>query len=126
MKWRMRRARLAREIRAKIERAIFFDAASEIDARIFFGGGEFDVGIGFVVPKHDVEFRAVLLDEIVFKGEGFAFVFNDNGFKVGDFAGKRAGFGVDPAGFEKIRADATAKRGGFADVENVPPASLKR
>ena len=52
-----------------------------------------------------------MLDEIVFKCEGFAFVADKNGFEVGNFAGKRAGLGIDPTGFEKIRTDPTTKRG---------------
>ena len=86
-----------REIGAEIERAVLFDAAREIDARIFFGSGELDVRVGFVVPKHDVELGAVLLDEIVLEGEGFALVADEDGFEVGNFAGERTGFGVDPA-----------------------------
>src|SRR5205807_7277933 len=43
------------KIRAEVERTVFYDAAGEINAGIFFCGGEFDVGISFVVPKHDVE-----------------------------------------------------------------------
>ena len=107
------------KIGAKIERAVFFDAAGEIDARIFFGGGEFNVRVGFVIPKHDVELRTVLLDEIVFERERFSFVADENGFEVGDFAGKRAGFCVDPARFEKIRADAAAERRSFPDIKHV-------
>jgi len=76
------------KVRPEIKRAVFYDAAGEIDTGIFFGCGEFDVGIGFVVPKHDVELRVVLLDEIVFEREGFAFVGDDDGFEVGDFAGE--------------------------------------
>src|SRR5882762_370389 len=104
------------EIRAEVERAVFFDAPSKVDARVFFARGEFDVGISFVVPKHNVELRVVLLDEIVFKGEGFAFVGDDDGFEVGDFAGERAGFSVGPARFEKIRSDTTAEGARFAYV----------
>ena len=107
------------KIRAEVERAIFYDAAGEIDTGIFFGGGELDVGISFVVPKHDVELRVVLLDEIVFESEGFALIFNDDGFEVYNFAGERAGFGVGgPARFKEVRTDAIAEGARFADVNN--------
>ena len=102
-----------REIRAEIERAVFFDAAREIDAGIFFVERQLDVGIGFVVAQQDVEFGLVLLDEIVLEGEGFALVFDDDGFEIGNFAGERAGFGVGPARFEKIGAHAVAERRGL-------------
>jgi hypothetical protein len=120
----------SRETRGKIgteiERAVFYDATSEVDAGIFFSGGEFDVGISFVVPKHDVELRVVLLDEIVFKGEGFAFVFYDDGFKVSDFVGKGAGFCVRPSGFEKIRADAIAESARFANINDMTARVLEK
>ena len=68
--------------------------------------------------KADVEFRLVALDEIVFERERFARIVEDDGVEVGDFAGERAGFGVHPAGFEEVGADAAAERRGFADVED--------
>lgn len=107
-----------REIRAEVESTIFFDFAGEINTGIFFLHGEFDVGIGFVIAQHDIEFGVVFLDEIVLEGQSFAFVADNDGFEVSDFAGQRAGFGVDPAGFQEIGADSAAKRGGFSDVEN--------
>src|SRR4029077_9763279 len=85
------------KIRAKIERAVFFDAAREINAGIFFSGGELDVRIGFIVAKHDIELRTVLLDEIVLKSESFALVADKDGFEVGDLSGERACLGVHPA-----------------------------
>ncbi len=75
-------------------------------------------GIGLVVEKADVEFRLILLDEIVFEREGFARVGEDDGVEVGDFASERASFCVHPAGFEEIGTDAAAEGGGFADVED--------
>jgi len=107
------------KIRTEIERAIFLDAAREVDAGISFGSGEFDVRVGFVVPEHDVELRAVLLDEIVFESEGFAFVTDKDGLEVSNFAGQRTGFCVDPTGFEKIRTHAAAERRSFADIQDV-------
>ena len=61
----------------------------------------------------------VLLDEIIFEGEGFAFVGDDDGFEVGNFAGERAGLGVGPARFEKIRANTIAQGARFANVNDV-------
>ena len=112
----------AREIRgeiwAEVGGAVFFNFAREIDAGIFFVERELDVRIGFIVNEADVEFRLIALDEIVFEGEGFAGIVEDDGVEVGDFAGERAGFGVEPAGFEEVGADATAEGRGFADVED--------
>ena len=106
------------EIGAEVGGAVFFDFAREIDARIFFVEGELDVRIGFVVDEADVEFRLIALDEIVFEGEGFARIVEDDGLEIGDFAGERAGFEVHPAGFEEVGADAAAERCRFADVED--------
>ena len=114
------------KIRAKIERTVFFDAAREIDARIFLRGGKFDVRVGLVVPQHDVELGTILLDEIVFESERFAFVADENGFEVGDFAGERTGFRVHPARFEKIGAHAAAQRRGFADIEHIAASVLEQ
>ena len=87
------------KVRAEVEGAVFFHFAGEIDARIFFGHRQLDVRIRFVIDQTDVEFRLVALDEIVFEGERFARIVEDDGVEVGDFAGERAGFGVHPAGF---------------------------
>ncbi len=69
-----------REIRAEIKRAVFDEAARDVDARIFFECGVADVGIGFVVAQQDVELRLVPLDEIVFEREGLSFVVDDDVF----------------------------------------------
>src|SRR5580704_6679462 len=106
------------KIGAKIERAIFLDAAREIDAWIFFGSSEFDVRVGFVVAKNDIELGAILLDEIVFERKSFALVAHEDGFDVGDFTGERTGLGVDPAGLEKIGTHAAAQGTRLADIEH--------
>ncbi len=109
---------IGREIRAEVGSAIFLNFAGEVDARIFFVERELDVGISLVVDKTDVEFWLVALDEIVFEGEGFARIVEDNGVEVGNLAGERASFGVHPARFEEVGTDAAAERCGFADVED--------
>ena len=48
-----------REVRAEVERAVFAQAARDVDARIFLEGGEADVGIGLVVAQQDVELGLV-------------------------------------------------------------------
>ena len=106
------------KIRAKIERPVFFNAACKINAGIFFSGRELDVRVGLIVSKHDVELRAILLDEIVFESESLSFVADEDGFEIGDFARERAGLCVNPARFEKIGTHAAAERRGFADVED--------
>ena len=60
-----------------------------------------------------------MLDEIIFEREGFAFVGDDDGFEVGDFAGERSGFGVGPARFEKVGANTIAEGARLADVNDV-------
>ncbi len=41
------------KIGAEIERAVFFDFAGEIDARIFFVGGKLDIRVSFVVDADE-------------------------------------------------------------------------
>ena len=106
------------KIGAEIERAVFLYFAGEVHAGIFFAGRELDIWVGFVVEKTDVEFWLILLDEIIFEREGFAWVGEDDGIEIGDFAGERAGFCVHPAGFEEVGTDAAAEGGGFADIED--------
>ncbi len=106
------------EIGAEVGGAVFFDFAREVDAGIFFVEGELDVRVSFVVDEADVEFRLIALDEIIFEGESFAGIVEDDGVEIGDFTGERAGFEVHPARFEEVGADAAAKRCRFADVED--------
>ena len=54
------------EIGAEIHRAVFGQAAGDVDPREFLEGGVADVRVGFVVAQEDIEFRFILLDEIVF------------------------------------------------------------
>src|SRR3954471_18999823 len=102
----------------EVERAIFLDAASEINAGIFFGGGEPDVGIGFVVTQKDIELGVIFLDELIFERQSFAAIIEDDGFEIGDFTDERVGLGVNPARFQKIGTHAAAQGSGFADVQN--------
>ena len=106
------------KVRAEIKRAVFFDAAREVDTRIFFRRGELDVRIGLVVAENDIELGLILFDQIVLEGQGFTLVADKNGFEVGDLAHERAGFGVGPARFEKVGAHAAAQIPRFADVQN--------
>ena len=107
-----------REKRAEVERAVFAQAAGDVDARIFLKGREANVGIGLVVAQQHVEFRLVLLDEIVFERQGLALVVHDDVVEVGDFAHQRAGLGIGPARFQEVGAHAGAQRAGLADVED--------
>ena len=85
-----------REVRTEIQRPVLLDAPREIHARIFFRGREFDVRIGLVVAQHDVEFRAVLLDEVVLERQGFALIADENRLHVGDFPRQRTRLGIGP------------------------------
>src|SRR5208283_3220498 len=107
-----------RKVGTKIERAVFLDAAREINAGIFFGQSELDIGISLIVAKDDVELGLVLLDEIVFEGEGLALVGNDDGFEVGDFPGQRAGFGVGPARLQEVGTHTVAQGTCFTHIDD--------
>ena len=67
-------------------------------------------GIGLIVAQQDIEFRLVLLDEIIFERQRFPSIVDHDVIKIGDFAHQRAGLGVLPARFEKIGAHALAQR----------------
>ena len=95
-----------REVRAEINRAVLDQAARDVDARILFKRGVADVGISLVVAKQDIEFRLVLLDEIVFEGQRFFLIVDDDVIQIGDFADERAGLGVlrlDSRKYERTR-----------------------
>ncbi len=82
------------KIRPKINGAIFLQATRDINARILFIRGVLNVRICFVVAKQDVEFRLVLLDEVVFERQRFFLVVDDDIFQIGDLANERSGLGV--------------------------------
>ena len=111
-----------REKRPEIDRAILAQAARDVDARIFFKCREADVRIGLVIPQQHVEFRLILLDEVIFERQGFAFVVDDDVIDIGDFAHQRAGLCIRPSRFEKVGAHARAQRAGLADVQGLSPA----
>src|SRR5580658_10336876 len=106
----------SREVRSKINRAIFLQATSDINARVFFESGILNIRIGFVVAKKDVKFRLVLLDKIVFQRQRFFYVVDDDVVDVNNLAHQRAGLGVLYAFVKKVRAHAIAQGLGFSDV----------
>ena len=109
---------VAGEIGTVIGAAVFAQAAGDEDLRIAVAERELHVGVGLVVAQQDVEARLALLDEVVFEGERFVFVVDEDVVEVDGLAHERAGFGVGLGGFEKIRADARAKVFRLADVDD--------
>ena len=65
---------VAGKVGAVVGGAVFAQAASDEDFGEAVGQREFDVGVGLVVAEQDVEARFALLDEIVFEGESFMLV----------------------------------------------------
>ena len=115
-----------REVRPEIGRAVFVQAACDVNARIFFESGVADVRIGFVVAQQDVEFRHVPLDEIVLKRQRLFLVVHDDVFEVRDLPNERTGLCVLPARFEEIGSDTVTQRARLADVENLAAGVLKQ
>src|SRR5579883_778714 len=109
-----------REKWAEINRAVFAKPPGDVNTGIFFKRGEADVRISFVVAQQDVEFRLILLDEIIFQRQGFASVIDDDVVHIGDFANERAGLGIRPARLEEIGTHTGAQGTGFADIQNRP------
>jgi len=60
-----------------------------------------------------------LLDEIVFKREGFVFVGDEDVFEVDGFAHEGAGLNVGLGCFEQVRADSRAEVVGLADIDDL-------
>jgi len=98
--------------------AVLAEAAGDEDAGELFGG-EFDVGVGFVVAEEDVEAGFVLLDEGVFEGEGLLFVVDDDVVEVAGLCDEGASFGVGEGVLGEVVADAGAEDFGLADVEDL-------
>lgn len=109
---------VAGEVGAEVLAAIFAELAGDEDLGVAVAGGELDVGVGFVIAEEDVEAGLALLDEVVFEGEGFAFVVNGDVFDVDGLAHEGAGLGVGLGGFEEVGADAGTEVFGFADVDD--------
>ena len=109
---------VAGEVGTEVGGAVFAEAAGDEDAGDAFAR-EFDVGVGFVVLEEDVEAGLVLLDEVVFEGEGLFFVFDDDVVEVGGFGDEGTGFGFREAVVGEVVADAGAEVLRFADVDDV-------
>ena len=110
---------VAGEVGAEVGRAVFAEAAGDEDFGVAVGEGELDVGVGFVVAEEDVEAGFALLDEVVFEGEGFALIGDEDVFEVDGLAHERAGLGVGGlVGGEEVAADAGTQVLGLADVDD--------
>ena len=110
---------VAGKVGAVVGGAVFAQAAGDEDFGEAIGEGEFDVGVGLVVAEQDVEARLALLDEVVFKSEGFVLVGDEDVVDVDGLAHEGAGFGVGLGGFKKVGADAGAEVLGLADVDDL-------
>ena len=53
---------------------------------------DIDIGITFVITQEDIEARAVFLNEIILKDQGFSFGMSHRDFDTGDMLNQRAGF----------------------------------
>lgn len=110
---------VAREVGAEVGTAILPQTAGYEDLGITIVHSELDIRVGFVVAEQDVEAWLALLDEVVFKGKGFALVVDGDVFDVDGFPHERAGLAVvDLVGFEKVGANAGAKVLCLADVDD--------
>src|ERR1700689_5675209 len=85
---------VAGKVRAVVGRAVFAQAARDKYFGEAVGESELDVGVGLVVAQQNIEARLALLDEIVFNGESFMLVGDENVFDVNSLAHERAGFSV--------------------------------
>ena len=111
--------KVGREVRTVVGVPVLAEPAGYVDPRVAFAEREFDVGVGLVVAQQDVEARLALLDEVIFKREGFLVVGDDDVVDVDRLAHERPGFGVGPAAFMEIGRYAAAKIFGLPDVDHL-------
>ena len=115
-----------REERPEVNRAVFDQAPRDVHARIFLKRRVSDVRVRLVVAQQHIEFRLILLDQIVFERQGFALVVHDDVVDVRDFAHQRTGLGIHPAGFQEIRFHAIAQGTRFSHVQNISQGVLEQ
>ena len=72
--------------------AVFYHATSDVHAGELFLQGDFQIGIGFIVPQHDVVTGAVFLDQVAFQNQSFNLAVSHDGFKVFHMADQRFHF----------------------------------
>src|SRR6516162_1625707 len=84
---------IPREVRAVVRGAVLLQTARDVNSREPFCG-QFDVRVSLVVPKKNVIARLPLLDQVVFKREGFFFVVDLNEVDLTGFVDQRACFRV--------------------------------
>jgi len=110
---------IAGEVGTVVDAAVAAEAAGDEDFRPAIAEGELDVGVGFVVAQQDVEAGLALLDEVVFQGEGFVLVVDEDVVDVDGIAHEGAGFGVGLVGFKEVGTDPGAEVFGLADVDDL-------
>jgi len=82
------------EIRAVISGSIFAQSACDKDFWEAVAQRELDIGIGLIVAKKNVEAWMALLDEVVFQGQSFVLVGDQDVIEIDSFAHERAGFRI--------------------------------
>jgi len=108
------------EVRAEVGRAVFAEPTRDEDFWVAVGERELDVGVSFVVAQEDVEARLALLDQVVFEGQGFALIGDEDVFDVDGLAHERAGLGVGGlVGGEEVRTHARAQVLGLAHIDDL-------
>ena len=68
----------------------------------------------------------MLLDQIIFEGEGFFLVVYDDELNFRDLANQRSGFRILPAGFQEVRSDAVAPDARLSHVQDLAHRVLKQ
>src|ERR1019366_6427724 len=92
--------------------------AIETQARKFVLRVQMQEGKTLVVPKHDVEARTVLLDEIELEQQGFRVRIRDSDFHVCGLRNQCLHFGM-PIARQEIRAHTAFQVARLADVEDL-------
>ena len=93
--------------------------ARHVDARVALGRRELDVGIALVVAQQNVIARLLLLDEVVFERQRFAFVGDGDVLDIDCLAKQAAGLGIFGGAVEEVGAHPGAQVLGLADVNDL-------
>ena len=118
------RSRVA--VRAEIFTALFFYLPGFQKPRIGLLHGDFDIGVGLVIPEQNIVLGTVFFDEIAFQNQGFHFAARRNIFKLLNLGNHGPHFRVHMARGLKILAYPIFQRNGLAHVNYLPQFILMK
>ena len=98
--------------------AVFYHATGDVHAGELFLQGDLQIGIGFIVPQHDVVTGTVFLDQVAFQNQSFDLAVGHDGFKVFHMADQRFHFDRMSARCPEVAVDPVIQIFCLAYVDN--------